>query len=257
MSRAVNAERRRSIVLATRAEGHIEVTELADRLGVARETVRRDLTALEAQGLVRRVHGSAYALSGAGFETSLAFRSTQLVAAKQRIADAAIDQLGAAESVFLDDGFTPLLVAQRLVTLDRPLTVITTSIPIAGTLAAAEGHTVIVLGGAVRGRTLSTAGPWSGDILADLVLDLAILGTNGISPERGLTTPDPEVSALKSRALSRARRRVFVGVHSKFGVDSFARFADVSDFQVLVTDRGLRAVEAARYSALGPEVVRA
>lgn len=257
MSRRINAERRRSIVLATRSEGHIEVADLATRLGVAQETVRRDLTALEEQGLVARVHGSAYALSGAGFETTLAFRSTHLVAEKQRIADAAIDQLGVADSVFLDDGFTPLLVAQRLAVLDRPLTVITPSIPVASTLAGAEGHTVVVLGGPVRGRTLSTSGPWSLDMLDDLVLDLAILGTNGISLERGLTTPDPEVSAVKAAVLRRARRRVFVGVHSKFGIDSFARFADVSDFKVLVTDRGLRSVDAARYSALGPEVVRA
>lgn len=256
MSRAVSAHRRRNIVLATRDEGHIEVSDLAERLGVARETIRRDLTALELQGLVARDHGSAYALSGAGFETSLAFRSSRLVAEKQRIADAAIEQLGVAESIFLDDGFTPLLVAQRMVTLDRPLTVVTPSIPVATTLAVADGHTVIILGGAVRGRTVSTAGPWSADILGELVLDLAVIGTNGISPERGLTTPDPEVSALKAAALRCSRRHVFVGVHSKFGVDSFSRFADVADFEVLVTDRGLRSVDAARYGALGPEIVR-
>lgn len=257
MSRTVNAERRRTIVLATRSEGRIDVADLAARLGVAQETVRRDLTVLEAQGLIGRMHGAAYALSGAGFETTLAFRSSHLVAEKQRIADAVVEQMGTAESVYLDDGFTPQLVAQRLAALDRPLTVVTPSIPVARTLASTEGHTVIVLGGSVRGRTLSTAGPWSRSMLADLVLDLAILGTNGITLDRGLTTPDPAVSAVKARVLSRSRRRAFVGVHTKFGVDSFARFADVGDFHVLVTDRGLRANEAAKYSALGPDVIRA
>ncbi|GAA2015566.1 DeoR/GlpR transcriptional regulator [Nakamurella flavida] len=257
MSRTVNAERRRGIVLATRAEGRIEVADLADRLGVAQETIRRDLTVLEAQGLVRRSHGAAYPLDGAGFETTLAFRSTHLVGEKQRIAEAAVDRIGVAQSLFLDDGFTPLLVAQRLARVDRPLTVITPSISVAGALAQAAGHTVIVLGGGVRAQTLSTAGPWANAMLDDLVLDLAVLGTNGISLDRGLTTPDPAVSALKARVIARTRRRMFVGVHTKFGIDSFARFADVGDFQVLVTDRGLRSVDAARYSALGPDVIRA
>lgn len=257
MSRTVNAERRRSIVLATRAMGRIEVAELAERLGVAQETIRRDLTVLEAQGLVRRSHGAAYPLDGAGFETTLEFRSSHLVGEKQRIADATVDQIGVAQSLFLDDGFTPLLVAQRLARLDRPLTVITSSISVASTLAQVPGHTVIVLGGSVRTRTLSTAGPWANDMLDDLVLDLAVLGTNGISLERGLTTPDPAVSALKARVIARSRRRVFVGVHTKFGVDSFARFADVADFHALVTDRGLRTIDAARYGALGPTVIRA
>jgi DeoR/GlpR family transcriptional regulator of sugar metabolism len=50
---------------------------------------------------------------------------------------------------------------------------------------------------------------------------------------------------------------VFVGLHTKFGAASFCRFADVSDFEVLVTDTGLSTGEARRFSVLGPQVVRA
>jgi DeoR/GlpR family transcriptional regulator of sugar metabolism len=93
-------------------------------------------------------------------------------------------------------------------------------------------------------------------MLGELVIDLAYLGANGISREHGLTTPDPAVAAVKGQVMARARRKVFVGLHIKFGVASFCRFADVSDFEALVTDTGLSPGEAHRYAVLGPHVIR-
>ena len=116
---------------------------------------------------------------------------------------------------------------------------------------------VIMLGGDVRRRTLGTVGHWVTDALATLLIDVAILGANGISRERGLTTPLPSVSDVKAKVIRHSRRSVFVGVHTKFGVDSFSRFAEVSELHILVTDRGLSTVEARRYSDLGPRVIRA
>jgi DeoR/GlpR family transcriptional regulator of sugar metabolism len=94
-------------------------------------------------------------------------------------------------------------------------------------------------------------------MLCDLVIDLAILGTNGISRDRGLTTPDPAVSAVKHTVVEVSRRRVLVAVHTKFGVNSFCRFAEVADFETLFTDSGLTTHDAHRYTALGPAVIRA
>jgi DeoR family fructose operon transcriptional repressor len=94
-------------------------------------------------------------------------------------------------------------------------------------------------------------------MLRDLVIDLAFLGANGISRDHGLTTPDPAVAAVKSEVVARSRRRIFVGLHTKFGAASFCRFADIEDFELLVTDTGLSPSEARRFSVLGPQVVRA
>ena len=104
---------------------------------MAKETVRRDLRALEEHGLVRRTHGGAYPVESAGFETTLAARTTRLVPQKSRIAAAAADLLGDAETVFVDEGFTPQLVAEAL-PRDRPLTVVTASLAVASALAEAE-----------------------------------------------------------------------------------------------------------------------
>jgi DeoR/GlpR family transcriptional regulator of sugar metabolism len=93
-------------------------------------------------------------------------------------------------------------------------------------------------------------------MLSGFVIDLAFIGANGISRQHGLTTPDPAVAAVKSCAVRAARRRVFVGIHSKFGVSSFCRFADIGQFEALITDTGLPATEARRLSMLGPQVMR-
>ena len=90
----------------------------------------------------------------------------------------------------------------------------------------------------------------------DLVIDLAFLGTNGISPERGLTTPDPAVAAVKAAAAQASRRRVLLADSTKFGVDSFCRFARVQDLEAIVTDDGLPVEDADAYAALGVRMVR-
>ena len=249
-------ERRRQILDHARGAGHIDVTDLAEQLDVAAETVRRDLRVLEEHGLLRRTHGGAYPVESAGFETNLAHRSEHRVAEKRRVAAAAADLLGDAETVYIDEGFTPQLVAEQLGNQQRPITVVTSSLAAAGLLAPIPQISVILLGGRVRGRTLATVDHWATDMLSGLVIDLAYLGANGITRERGLTTPDPAVSAVKATVVQVSRRRVFVGMHLKFGVSSFCRFAEIKDFHTLVTDTGLSSHEAHRYSALGPHVIR-
>ncbi|MET8474816.1 DeoR/GlpR family DNA-binding transcription regulator [Streptomyces sp. NPDC006422] len=248
-------ERQREIVRVARHSGSVDVTELAAALGVAKETVRRDLRALEDHGLVRRTHGGAYPVESAGFETTLAFRTTMHVPEKRRIAAAAADLLGDAETVFVDEGFTPQLIAEAL-PRERPLTVVTASLATAGALAENDNTTVLLLGGRVRSGTLATVDHWTTKMLAGFVVDLAYIGANGISRDHGLTTPDPAVSEVKAQAIRAARRTVFAGVHTKFGAVSFCRFAPVGALEAIVTSTQLPAPEAHRYSLMGPQVIR-
>ncbi len=248
-------ERQREIIRVARASGSVDVNDLAVQLGVAKETVRRDLRALEDHGLVRRTHGGAYPVESAGFETTLAFRATSHVPETRRIAAAAAEVRGDAETVFVDEGFTPQLIAEAL-PQDRPLTVVTASLPVAGALAEAENVSVLLLGGRVRAGTLATVDHWTTKMLAGFVIDLAFIGANGISREHGLTTPDPAVSEVKAQAVRASRRIVFAGVHTKFGAVSFCRFADVGALEAIVTSTLLPSAEAHRYSLLGPQIIR-
>jgi DeoR/GlpR family transcriptional regulator of sugar metabolism len=249
-------DRQHRILSIARQTGRVEVADIAAEFAVAPETVRRDLSELARMGLVRRTHGGAYPVESAGFETNLAQRVTRHIDSKRRIAAAAVKLLGEAETVFIDEGYTHQLLASLLPT-DRPLTVVTASLPTAAAVVeASDNITVMLLGGRVRGRTLAAVGSWATQMLSRFVIDLALLGTNGISRESGLTTPDPVVADVKAQAMQSSRRRVLLGIHSKFGASSFCRFAEIGDLETIVTDAGLSASEAHRYSLLGPTVIR-
>ena len=195
-------ERQRQILVRARANGRVEVGALAADLAVAEETVRRDLRELVDRGVLQRVHGGAYPVESAGFESTIKHRSTSLVAEKRRIATAAAERLHGAETVYVDEGVTPQFVAEAIQP-ESPVTVVTSSLLAAGALADTQDVTVLLLGGRMRGRTLATVDHWALRMLNELVIDLAFLGANGISREHGLTTPDPAVAAVKS-AVDRA-----------------------------------------------------
>ncbi len=249
-------ERHRLIVERARAAGRVEVAGLADELAVTTETVRRDLTTLERQGLLRRVHGGAIPIDRLGFEPGLAARTAVLAAEKERIAKAALKELPDEGSVLLDAGTTTARLADVLPT-DRELTVVTNAAPIAMALSARPNITLLLLGGRIRGRTLAAVGEWARRSLEDTYVDVAFIGTNGISVQRGLTTPDSDEAQVKRAMIAASRRAVVLADHTKVGNDHFARFGSLDEIDVLVTDSGVDDALAAEIAAAGPRVVRA
>lgn len=249
-------ERQSWLVEHARAAGRIDVNDVAQLLDVAPETVRRDLNTLERHGLVRRVHGGAIPIERLGFEGALVMRATTRTEEKIQIARAALTQLDNVESIFLDEGTTAAALAE-LLEPERPLTVVTSALPVACRLAEQPILTVMILGGRVRGHTLGSVDQWATRMLEDLVIDLALIGTNGITVAHGLTTPDSAVAAVKRRAIASSRRAILLADHSKFGVDSSVRFADVRDIETVITDRGTPENELRPLRRLGIEVVQA
>jgi DeoR family fructose operon transcriptional repressor len=158
--------------------------------------------------------------------------------------------------VLLDAGTTTLRLAEQL-PRDRELTIVTNSLGIAALVAQHPNLSLYLLGGRVRGRTLAAVGSWVTSALSGVFVDVAFMGTNGLSVERGLTTPDQSEAAAKRAMIGAARRSVVLADHTKIGVDHFSRFADLSDIAALITDNGLDPETAAEIEARGPEVVLA
>lgn len=248
-------ERQEHILRSARAEGRVEVAELAVELDVAPETIRKDLTALERGGVLRWVHGGAIPVERLGFEPAVAARDVVLTAEKERIAKAAIAELPEDGAVLIDAGTTTARLADLMPT-DRELTVVTNALPLAGKLAAFPNLNVLLVGGRVRSRTLASVDAWALAALAGVYVDVAMLATNGVSVERGLTTPDPAEAAIKTAMIAAARRVVLLADHSKIGHDHFARFGDLDDVDLMITDTGLDERTAAEIAAAGPRVSR-
>jgi DeoR family transcriptional regulator, fructose operon transcriptional repressor len=249
-------ERQQHILERARAAGRVEVNALAEELDVTPETVRRDLTILQRHAVLRRVHGGAIPVECLGFEPGLETRSERFVTEKERIGKVALAHLPDEGTVLLDAGTTTLRLAEVL-PRDRELTIVTNSLAIAALVAQRPNLTLYLLGGRVRGRTLAAVGSWLTHALQDVFVDVAFLGTNGLSVERGLTTPDQSEAATKRAMINAARRSVVLTDHTKIGVDHFSRFADLSDIAAVITDDALDLETAAEIEALGPEVVLA
>jgi DeoR family fructose operon transcriptional repressor len=249
-------ERQAAIVSRARVAGRVEVAELAEIFDVTPETVRRDLTALERAGLLTRVHGGAIMIDLTGFEPALSVRETVNTREKQAIAQAALDLVPEQGAIALDAGSSTYRLAE-LIPAGRTLTVVTNSLPIASLLSGRGSLEVHLVGGRVRERTLATVDATALAYLGGVYVDVAFLGMNGFSLERGLTTPDSAEAAVKAAFVTSARRCVLLADHTKYGVDHFAHVADLAQIDTIVTDSALSDEAAADLAAAGPKVVRA
>ncbi|MGC5584617.1 DeoR/GlpR family DNA-binding transcription regulator [Ornithinimicrobium sp. W1679] len=251
-------ERQQHIAQLARAQGRVEVLALAQELGVTTETVRRDLTALERRGSVRRVHGGALPSDRLELEPTVQARQSHLAAEKRRIAARALDELPSDGTVLLDTGTTTGALAELLPTSTR-LTVLTNSFAHAGVLGQLPQVDVLLLGGRVRRLTGAAVGPWARAALQDVCVDVAFLGANGVTPERGFTTPDQAEAEVKAAMVAAARRVVVLADASKVGEVHLHRFAELGQVDLLVTDTTLDDEHAQELRAAddAPEVARA
>jgi DeoR family fructose operon transcriptional repressor len=249
-------ERQQEILSRARAVGRVDVVTLGEEFSVTTETIRRDLTVLERAGVLRRVHGGAIPVERLGFEPALATRDEVMTAEKERIAKAAMAELPEDGAIIIDAGSTTGRLVQVL-PADRELTVIVNSPPLATVLATRANLSVIMLGGRVRGRTLATVDDWALRPLSRLNVDVAFMATNGCSVAKGLTTPDTAEAAIKRAMIKAANRSVLLADHTKFSDTYLARFASMSEIDVVITDTGIDPATVADVAAAGPEVVRA
>ncbi|MER7988522.1 DeoR/GlpR family DNA-binding transcription regulator [Streptomyces noursei] len=252
-------ERQQEILRLAREGGRVDVLSLAEEFQVTAETVRRDLKALDRAGLVRRVHGGAIPAGRLDFEPDLAERDAVAADEKQRIARAALAELPGGEgpgSVILDAGTTAARLAAEI-PLDAELTVVTHGLPVAARLADHPGLTLHLVGGRIRHRTRAAVDDWALRAYREINADVLFLATNGFSLDGGLTTPDLAEAAVKRALIAAARRVVLLADSAKFGQQHFARFGDLADVDLLITDTGLSPEDARAIERAGTEVVRA
>lgn len=251
-------ERQQAICREVSQRARVSVTALADRFAVTTETIRRDLAALERTGDIRRVHGGAVDASTAPrAERGLAARQDERNDEKARIAHAALEFLPPdGGSVIVDAGTTVGRLA-ALLPLERALTVVTNSLPNAVTVAGMPQAELHLLGGRVRGLTQAAVGPDALHSIDPLLADVAFMGTNAVTADHGLSTPDPEEAAIKRAMVSHADHVVALADAGKLGHDALIRFAETSEMDVLITDAGADPDQIEQLRERGIEVVSA
>jgi len=253
-------ERREQIASLLEVVGRVSVAELADQFGVTDVSIRRDLTILEDQGLLRRVHGGAVAATREHGRNAYALHARMAREEKKRIGAAAAALVRAGDVVVFDSGST---VAQVAAHIGRPLrrsnalTVVTNSLPVIDEVGGWESPHLICLGGLYLPDHQALVGPQTVSDMRDLSADIVFLGCDGLTVEVGLTTPHVLVAEVGAVMAHRGRRVVVVADSAKVGRQGFTPIVPLAEIHVLVTDRAADAGQVARARELGLEVILA
>ncbi|MEW1548038.1 DeoR/GlpR family DNA-binding transcription regulator [Streptomyces tsukubensis] len=229
------AERRQLILEMVRANGAVSLRELARVVQTSEVTVRRDVRALEAEGLLDRRHGGAVLPGGFTRESGFPQKSLSATAEKTAIADLAASMVGEGEAIVVGAGTTTQELARRLARVPG-LTVVTNSLLVAQSLAHANRVEVVMTGGTLRGSNYALVGSGAEQSLQGLRVSRAFLSGSGLTAERGLSTSNM-LSASVDRALVQAAAEVVVlADHSKLGADTMFQTVPTDVITRLVTD---------------------
>lgn len=246
------AERRQLILQLVQASGAVSLRDLAAAAGSSEVTIRRDVRALEDQGLLDRRHGGAVRVGGLAHEATYLQKRVVAAAEKAAIARLAASMVQAGDAVVIGAGTTTLELSRRLARM-ADLTVVTNSILVAETLAAAPVE-VVLTGGILRGATFALVGSATEQSLSGLRVQRAFLSGNGLSPGHGLSTPNMMVASV-DRAIVRAAQEVVVVVdHTKLGVDTMFQTIPPGEITHLVTDDRADPAVLDQFAAMGVQV---
>ncbi len=231
-------ERIIEILLSNRAA---TIKELASALEVSEMTIRRDLEVLEEDGRIRLVHAGAIPAAElteiqAGF--SLPRESDYRQQAKARVGEKAASLVEAGDVIIIDSGSTAEWLARSL-PLDMPLTVLCFALNILLHASRGRQRSVVLAGGALQPRTLVFESPEAVTLVRRHRATKAFLSAGGVSESLGVTCLDPDEAELKKAAMASSQSKILLVDSSKFGKVTPSWFADLKEFDAIVTDNGI------------------
>lgn len=247
------SDRMVALLALLNTRGQLPLSLLATELGALEATIRRDVAALAAQGLLERTHGGARPSSQVR-ELPVRLRDGRNQAAKALVAAAAAQMIPVGKyAIGLTGGTTAAEVLKALGHRDD-LTIITNSITI-GMAAAEQGQArVLIAGGVLRSNSMELVGSLAEATLRLVNIGTAIVGADGVSSSGGLTTHDEIEARTNHTLIERAQRVIAVADSSKIGQITLARMANLGEIDILVTDSLAPAAEIARIREAGVEV---
>ncbi len=232
------AQRRLKIKERLMEQRSVKVAELVKEFSVSEETIRRDLTQLEREGILRKDYGGAMLVEE--LQHSLAsvppvqHRAKHFTEEKERIAEAAASLVGPGHIVVMDAGSTTLCLAKHLGGIDG-LTVLTNGMNVAEQCSQNENANVFVIGGKLIRKSMSLVGSQAEWELRKYNADIAFLGASGVSTNRGFGSFDLYEAEMKKAMVAAGRKVVILADHSKFEKQALISFASFQDVDLLIT----------------------
>ncbi len=226
--------------------------ELAQHTGASVSSVRRDATALEGRGHIRRTHGGARLTNPRSDEFAFSSRDTQQLAEKERIARACAELIPSNQTVIIDAGTTCFHIARHLES--KTLHIVTNSLPVAQHFGSSQRIEVVVSGGVIYPRLGVLVGPLAVEAFSHVRADVAVMSCGGLTPD-GLMNSHGLLIDIQ-RAMIRAARKVIICIdHTKFGRQSISRLCGIDAIDILVSSAAPPSDVLAALDAAGVRVV--
>ena len=239
-------------------EGRVRTITLCNALQTSRETIRRDLEAMEAKGMLRRIRGGAMKLDMSQNKnvtyTSFSKRRDENLSHKEDIALETLNYISEGQAIALDSGTTSLFLARALKTGFHSLTVVTNSFAVAQELAGAEGITLVLTGGVYRADEEAFVSDMAALIFSKINVDIFFLTTCGISVERGITYQRMDEISVQNKMMEASDRTIVVADSSKIGNNSLVKMCGIEEVSMLITDSGVSAGQVKAFEQAGVRV---
>lgn len=249
-------QRHKEIVRLLDERGSVKASVLCELLETSRETVRRDLEALEKQKKLQRIHGGAMKLeTGSGLYTSFRQRENKNLRAKAAIAQEAVKYISPGQAIALDCGTTGLVLAREIKKQFTSLTVVTNSLAVANELTDAEGITLVVTGGVYNPEEQGFLTDMATLILSRINIDLFFLTVWGVSLDRGITYHRMNDLAIQAKLMESSDKTIVLADSSKLGVNSLARMCGIEEIDMIITDSLAPAATVQAFEQAGIKVV--
>jgi len=245
--------RRRKLLKLLRERRILRVEEFVKSLGVSAATVRRDLAFLEDAGELRRIHGGAAIADSTEVEPLFDDKTALAAPEKRRIAAAALKLIHPKGLIYLDGGSTVLELACLLIPYHQ-LTVVTNSLRIVE-IFKSSGPRMIITGGECRLLSQTFVGPLTRGVLDQMHVDLAFMGTIGVSSLKGMTTTDPAEAFTKEQVIKSATKTILLADSTKFSKTSFVKFGSINQLAVTISDKKMPPTEQEAFRRQGCELI--
>ncbi|WP_318369805.1 L-fucose operon activator [Enterobacter sp.] len=214
----------------------LTTTHLAQLLAVSQETLRRDLTALQAQGKIVRHHGRARAIHADNVDAGEPFRARlkSHYADKADIARHALAWIEEGMTLALDASSTCFHLARQLP--DLPLTVFTNSQPICQEMARRQHVTLLCAGGELDRKYRCYKTPALASLLKSVDIDLFIFSCEGVDANGDMWDPTAHNAGFKTQLLKRAQQSLLLIDKSKFRRASEVKIGHLSAVTQMISD---------------------
>ncbi len=226
-------ERHRIILELLGEKEVVKLQEFVDATKSSESTIRRDLSQLETEKKLKRVHGGASLLHQKGEELSVIEKSTQNVGEKEAIAKFAASLIRDNDCIYLDAGTTAFLMIPHIQAKD--VKVVTNGLTHLEALLEQNIDTYLT-GGLIKPKTRALIGPGAVEGIEKYRFDKCFIGVNGVDSEFGYTTPDPEEATVKKRAMNLSQECFVLADHSKFNEVTFSKIAELKQATILTNE---------------------